>query len=275
MLLGVHCSVSGGYPNAFEEAETLGINTFQIFTKNQRQWREKTITPEEAEEFRQLQKERDIAVTLSHSSYLINLASEDAELQKKSRMAIVGELNRCAELGLDFTVLHPGSARNQPVEEAIERIAKGLTYALQETKGSNVKIALETVAGQGTTVGRTFEELKMIADLAGSDRIVFCFDTCHIFAAGYDIRSASGIEEVLHEWDEIIGLDRISCYHLNDSKGALGSRIDRHAHIGMGEIGEIPFRYLMQNFPDVPKVIETPKEKNWDAKNLEKLRSFV
>lgn len=275
MLLGVHCSVSGGYPNAFEEAKTLGINTFQIFTKNQRQWREKTVAPEEAEEFRQLQKERDIAVTLSHSSYLINLASDDPELQEKSRTAIVGELNRCADLGLDFTVLHPGSARDQPVEEAIERIAKGLTHALRETKGSDVKIALETMAGQGTSIGRSFEELKMIADLIGSDRIAFCFDTCHVFAAGYDIRSESAIEEVLHEWNEIIGLDRISCYHLNDSKGALGSHIDRHTHIGHGKIGEVPFRYLMQNFPDVPKVIETPKEANWDAKNLEKLRSFA
>src|SRR5699024_7593640 len=112
--------------------------------------------------------------------------------------------------------------------------------------------------------GRSFEELKMIADLVSSDRIAFCFDTCHVFAAGYDIRSESGIEEALHEWDEIIGLDRISCYHLNDSKGTLGSRIDRHTHIGHGEIGETPFRYLMQNFPDVPKVIETPKEGDWD-----------
>src|SRR5699024_625479 len=164
MLLGVHCSISGGLVNAFEEAKTLGINTFQIFTKNQRQWREKEIKPEEAEQYRQLQKEREIAVTLSHSSYLINLGSDTPELQEKSRRAIIGEINRCTDLGLDCTVLHPGAYRNQPLEEAIDRIAQGLTYALQETQGSKVKIAVETMAGQGTSIGRSFEELKMIAD---------------------------------------------------------------------------------------------------------------
>lgn len=276
MLLGVHCSVSGGLVNAFKEAEALGINTFQIFTKNQRQWREKVIDPKEAEEYKNQKKDQEIALTLSHSSYLINLASDDQALQEKSRAALIGELNRCTDLGLAFTVLHPGSARDQPVEEAIQRIAKGLRHALDATKDSKVKIALETMAGQGTSVGRSFEELKMIADLVEhEDRIVFCFDTCHVFAAGYDIRSTSGISETFEKWDEIIGIERIACLHLNDSKGELASNVDRHTHIGLGEIGDEPFKFIMRNYPDIPKIIETPKEDDWDAKNLKRLRSFV
>jgi len=276
MLLGVHCSVSGGLANAFKEAETLGINTFQIFTKNQRQWREKVIDPKEAEQYKKLKKDQQIALTLSHSSYLINLASDDSALQERSRSALIGELNRCTDLGLAFTVLHPGSARDQPVEEAIGRIAKGLRHALDATRDSKVKIALETMAGQGTSVGRSFEELKMISDLLDhDDRIVFCFDTCHVFAAGYDIRTESGIAETLEKWDKIIGIERIACLHLNDSKGELASNVDRHTHIGLGEIGDEPFKYLMRNYPDIPKIIETPKEDDWDAKNLERLKSFV
>lgn len=275
MLLGVHCSVSGGIINAFDEAEKLGINTFQIFTKNQRQWREKEIDDEEGQEIKDRQKNQKVKIIFSHSSYLINSAARDESLHEKSLKALTGELQRCDQAGLAFTVLHPGAAKDQDPKKAMEQVAKSLTQVLKNTSDSTVKIALENTAGQGTTLGRSFEELKNIADQVDSDRIVFCFDTCHAFSSGYDIRSEAGIKETLAKWEEVIGLDRLAAFHLNDSKGELGSHIDRHEHIGHGEIGDAPFEYIMQNFPDIPKVIETPKKDDWDEKNLERLRSFV
>ena len=275
MLLGVHCSISGGIINAFDEAEKLGINTIQIFTKNQRQWREKVVSDEEGQAIQKRQKEQDIKILFSHSSYLINSAAVDSSLHKKSLKGLIGELDRCNQAGLAFTVLHPGAAKDQEPEDAMEQVARTLTQALEATSGSDVKIALENTAGQGTTLGRSFRELKTIADQVDNNRIVFCFDTCHAFSAGYDIRSETGISETLSEWDDIIGLDRLACFHLNDSKGELGSHIDRHEHIGYGEIGDAPFEYIMQQFPDIPKVIETPKKDNWDEKNLARLRSYI
>jgi len=275
MLLGVHCSISGGIIKAFDEAQHLGINTFQIFTKNQRQWKEKEISAEEGQEFKDKKKEQKVKIIFSHSSYLINSAARDKSLHEKSLHALTGELQRCDQAGLAFTVLHPGAAKGQKRGAAMEQVAKSLVQALKNTNHSTVKIALENTAGQGTTLGRSFEELKNIADQVESERIVFCFDTCHAFSAGYDIRSESGIKETLAMWDEIIGLDRLAAFHLNDSRGELGSHIDRHEHIGHGKIGDTPFEYIMQNFPGIPKVIETPKEDDWDEKNLERLRSFV
>lgn len=275
MLLGVHCSTSGGIINSFDEARELGIDTFQIFTKNQRQWREKEINEEEGQEIKDRQKEEEVKIVFSHSSYLINSAARESSLHTKSVNALSAELQRCHQAGLAFTVLHPGAAKEQAPEKAMEQVAKSLIKALENTNHSSVKIALENTAGQGTTLGRTFEELKYIANLVDSDRIVFCFDTCHAFSSGYDIRSESGIKEVLDLWDEIIGLDHLACFHLNDSKGELGSHIDRHEHIGLGEIGDAPFQYIMQQFPNIPKVIETPKKDDWDEKNLRRLRNFI
>lgn len=274
-ILGVHCSAAGGVINAFDEAEKLGINAFQVFTKNQRQWKEKVIGDEEGESFRERRKSQGVVSVFSHAMYLINLASKDPMLKERSHAALVGELRRCQVLGLDFTVLHPGSAVDQTREEAIERIAEGLRFALDQTKGSSVKVLLENMAGQGSTVGGQFRDLRAISDLVGSDRIGFCFDTCHAFAAGYDIRTESGIKDAFAEWDETIGMQHITCFHLNDSVGKLGSRLDRHTHIGHGEIGDAPFAYIMRNFPSVTKVIETPKVDDWDEKNLKKLRSFL
>ena len=274
-LLGVHCSVSGGLLNAFDEAERLGIDTFQIFTKNQRQWKERLIAPEEAEAFRKRKAAAGIVSVFSHSSYLINLGTADPELLTKSRQALIGELRRCTALGLDYTVLHPGSARGRSRKEAINCIAEQLQLALGAVPDSPVKILLENTAGQGALIGKHFEELREIAGRVASDRIGFCFDTCHAFAAGYDIRSRAGLDDTLAEWDRIIGLDKLNCLHLNDSRGGLGSHLDRHVHIGHGEIGEPAFAGLMNRFRGIPKVIETPKKDDWDRKNLAKLRSFL
>ena len=275
MLLGVHCSIAGGLENAFDEAKELGINTFQIFTKNQRQWKEKEIDSKEGKSFQKTQSDSDVKVAFSHSMYLINLASGNPELIEKSYNAITGELRRCEALGLKFTVLHPGSAKDRGIDGAIESIAKQLKKALKATEGNKAMVLLENMAGQGSTVGDNFEHLKRIYDLIESDRVGFCFDTCHAFAAGFDIRTKDGIEDTLAKWDKVIGLKKLNCLHLNDSKGKLGSNLDRHQHIGEGEIGDVPFAYLMKNFPDIPKVIETPKDDDWDEKNLAKLRSLA
>lgn len=276
MLLGVHCSVAGGVVNAFDEAKTLGIDTFQIFTKNQRQWKEKSIDQAEGHEFQQRQQSEGVAVTFSHSSYLINLASGRPDLLDKSYRAIVGELQRCDALGLSFAVLHPGSAKDLGEEKAIQSIADQLNKAFAATPDGRAKIALENTAGQGASIGRSFEQLQAIAErIEDKSRIGFCFDTCHAYAAGYDIRTKTGFEETMAEWDKIIGLDHLTCLHLNDSKGELGSHLDRHEHIGHGALGEEPFRQIMQRFPNIPKVIETPKKDDWDQRNLQLLRSFV
>lgn len=275
MLLGVHCSIAGGLENAFVEAKELGINTFQIFTKNQRQWKEKEIDPKEGKSFQRTQSDSNVQVAFSHSMYLINLASGNPELLEKLLNGITGELKRCEALGLAFTVLHPGSAKDRGEEESIKTIAEQLKKALKATEGDKAKVLLENTAGQGATIGRNFDQLKQIYDLVESDRIGFCFDTCHAFSAGFDIRTKDGIEDTLGKWDKIISLKNLNCLHLNDSKGKLGSNLDRHEHIGHGEIGETAFAYIMQNFPDIPKVIETPKDDDWDEKNLAKLRSLA
>lgn len=275
LLLGVHCSVSGGLINAFDEAEKLGIDTFQIFTKNQRQWKERAIAPEEAKAFRQRRKESGILSVFSHCSYLINLATSDPLLLEKSRLALIGELERCTALGLDFCVLHPGSARGRDKKEALRCVADQLHLVLQAVPDSSVKILIENTAGQGALLGSRFEELAEIAEDLASERIGFCFDTCHAFAAGYDIRSHSTLEAVLADWDRIIGLEKLQGLHLNDSRGGLGSHLDRHEHIGHGEIGEEAFAFLMNAFREIPKVIETSKTDDWDRRNLAKLRSFL
>lgn len=276
MLLGVHCSVAGGLLNAFDEADTLGINTFQIFTKNQRQWKEKVIEPAEGDLFKEKQAHQGVQVTFSHATYLINLASGKPDLLEKSYNAIKGELQRCDALGLAFTVLHPGSAKDLGEEKAIQSIADQINRVFIELPDGTAKIALENTAGQGASIGRSFEQLAAIAErVEQKDRIGFCFDTCHAFAAGYDIRTKTGFEEAMADWDRVIGLEHLICLHLNDSKGDLASHLDRHEHIGYGKLGEEPFRQIMQRFPDVPKVVETPKKDDWDERNLALLRSLA
>jgi deoxyribonuclease IV len=274
MLLGVHCSISGGYENAFLEAERLGINTFQIFTKNQRQWREKVMTGEEAEAFRGNLSKYKINKALSHTTYLINIGSADEKIREQSVFSLVSEVQRCTALGISYAVLHPGSFKNSTIEKGIQNIVDGLLTVIEHTAGSEVKVLLENTAGQGSSIGGKFEHLGEIMDAVGSDRIGICIDTCHAFVAGYDIRTQAGFEEAMAEIDKWVGLSKLYAFHLNDSKGELGSHLDRHAHIGEGKLGLEPFRQIINRFPDVPKVLETPKENDMDAVNLELLRSL-
>jgi deoxyribonuclease-4 len=275
MLLGVHCSISGGLHKAFNEASSLGIDTFQIFTKNQRQWQEKTVGAAEKAIFINSLKNSNIKTAFSHASYLINLASNDDILWERSIKALTSEVQRCNELGLKFTILHPGNTKSLSEQEGIKKTIRALKTVIHATKNSKVKILLENTAGQGSSIGYRFEHLWQIMAGVESARIGACFDTCHAFAAGYDIRTKAGFETAMEELDNTIGLGNLHVFHLNDSKAGLGSKLDRHEHIGKGKLGLAPFKHIMKRFKHIPKVIETPKEDNMDAVNLRILRKLA
>ena len=275
LLLGAHVSIAGGYLNALTEARRLGADAIQIFTKNQRFWREKEISAEEGRSFRRAMPAHGVTRAFSHAIYLVSLGSENSEIVEKSMASLVAEINRCDALGLTHTVLHPGAAGTRTVDAAIVSIGDCLKSVLRATGESQVKILLENTAGSGTSVGGRIEYIADLMDHIGSPRIALCIDTCHAFAAGYDIRGEKNTEEFFKLVDKRIGLNRLQCFHLNDSKGGCGSRLDRHAHIGEGQIGVDTFRFIMNNFRHVSKVLETPKENDADTRNLSLLRSLV
>lgn len=274
MLLGVHCSVAGGVINAFNEVNDLGIDTFQIFTKNQRQWKEKIIPEQEGKSFKTELKKDKIKFAFSHCTYLINLASTEENLRQNSILALASEVERCHSLGLAYCVLHPGSTKGGHEGEGIKLIADALNLVIKNTPSIKVKVLLENTAGQGSSIGWKFEQLKEIFhQVENIERIGICFDTCHAFAAGYDIRTQNGLEDTFSKIDKLIGIKYLKVFHMNDSKGELGSRIDRHDNIGKGKLGLQPFKLIMNKFAHVPKVIETPKE--MDKENLTTLRSLI
>lgn len=276
--LGAHMSIAGGLPLACERGRDAGCDVIQMFVKNQRQWKGPKLEDEEVAEFRVAKKAHGIKTAFAHDTYLINMASPDKALWEKSVDAFVDELERCEALGLAFLVTHPGSPGEAGEALGIAHMAKGLNAAHKRTKGYAVRILLETTAGQGATVGRTFEQMRAILDgVKDPDRIGFCLDTCHVFAAGYDISTREGYERTMDAFDRAVGLKRIEAFHVNDSKKGLGCRVDRHENLGKGAIGLEAFRCLMTDprFREVPKVIETPKEDGMDAVNLRILREFA
>jgi len=278
MNLGAHMSIAGGLHLACERGKEVGCDVIQIFVKNQRQWASPKLKDDEAAEFKKAQKAAAISTAFAHDTYLINMATADPAMFKKSVFAFVDELERCEALGLASLVTHPGSPGAAGEEVGIRQMQKGLNDALRRTKGFQVKVLLETTAGQGQTVGWKFEQMKAILDgVKEPERIGFCFDTCHVFAAGYDISTREGYEKTMAEFDRAVGLDRIRAFHVNDSKKGLGCRVDRHENIGKGAIGLEAFRCLMKDprFRDVPKVIETPKEEGMDPVNLGILREMM
>ncbi len=275
MLLGVHCSIKGGLHNAINEAASLGIDTFQIFTKNQRQWKEKIIAPAEKAIFRETLRRSDIKQVFSHASYLINLATSNSSIHTLTRNALLGEIQRCDDLGIASIIIHPGFTKNTPKQTGMKNAIKMLKSVLNETNNSTVKILLENTAGQGSSIGHHFNQLQQFIEGIGSERIGICFDTCHAFAAGYDIRTKTGFETTMAELDATAGLNALYAIHLNDSKGALGSKIDRHEHIGRGAIGLEPFRQIMNTMKHIPKILETPKEGGMDVENLNILNGLV
>ncbi len=274
-MLGVHCSVSGGLEKAFDEARTLEINAMQVFTRNQRQWKAKPVSDEEQKAFADAGKNSTVKISFSHCSYLINLASEIEDNRLKSVAALQEEVDRCTRLGLSYCVLHPGAAGSQNFATAIDHIAAGLKTVLSATKDSKVMILLENTAGQGSSVGGTFENLLEIRKLVPGNRIGYCFDTCHAFAAGYDMRTENSAGDIFNKFNDVLGIENLKVFHLNDSKGDLGTHLDRHDHIGKGKLGLEPFRFIMNQFKDIPKVLETPKEDDGDRINLNLLRCLV
>jgi deoxyribonuclease IV len=281
-LLGAHLSIVGGYFKAVDAAAAFGMDTVQIFTKNNNQWRAKALTDDDVHAFREALERTGIRQPCAHDSYLINLASPDDELWQKSLDAFVVELERAEALGLAGVVMHPGSFVDSTERRGISRIVKGLDTACRRTKGFQTEIWLETTAGQGTNLGYRFEHLAEILSRSKfADRMGVCVDTCHIFAAGYPLASDAEYAATMNEFDDVIGVDRVRAFHLNDSKKGLGSRVDRHAHIGEGCLGIEPFRHVLNDprFADLPMYLETKKETRdgaeMDAVNLGRLRELM
>ncbi len=281
-ILGAHQSISGGYYKAVERAFEYGCDCVQLFTKNNNQWRAKPITAEEAEKFQQALAEKGISHPIAHDSYLINLASPDPILWRKSVAAFCEELGRAETLGIPYVVTHPGSSIEGNEKSGIRRVVRAMNEIHGRTKGLRVQCLLETTAGQGTALGRRFEQLAAIMDgVKTPDRLGICFDTCHVFAAGYPLGTKKEYSSTIKSFDQLIGVERIKAFHLNDSRRELGSRVDRHEHIGRGRMGLEPFRLLLNDrrFKKIPMYLETPKENegrnDWDAANLATLRGLI
>jgi deoxyribonuclease-4 len=276
--LGAHMSIAGGLHLACERGREVGCDVIQMFVKNERQWKARPLEDADAAGFKAARKAHRIATAFAHDTYLINMASPDAALWKKSVDAFVDELERCEALGLEFLVTHPGSPGEAGEEAGIRNMIRGLDAAHRRTKGFRTRVLLETTAGQGATVGWRFEQLKAIlGGLKDSDRAGVCLDTCHVFAAGYDLSTREGYERTMDEFDRHLGLRALEAFHVNDSKKGLGCRVDRHENIGKGAIGLEAFRCLMRDarFRGVPKVLETPKENGMDSVNLRLLRELA
>ncbi len=277
---GAHMSISGGLALAFDRLEQVAGEALQIFTVNQRQWQPKQPTPEEVEAFKTRWRKTPEIQVASHDSYLVNLASPKAETAEKSIVAFTGELRRCAALAVPYVIMHPGSHLGEGVAEGLKRFTANLDRAIDAAEtGNAVMVLLETTAGQGTNLGASFEELAIIIDKSAfPERLGVCYDTCHTFAAGYDIRTPETYASTMAEFDRLIGLARLKFFHLNDAIKGLGSRVDRHTHIGLGEIGLDGFRNLVNDprFADHPMVLETPKSDDLheDRENLERLRGL-
>jgi deoxyribonuclease-4 len=281
-ILGAHMSIAGGYHKAVEAAAEHGMTTVQLFTKNNNQWRAKPISEEDVRKFQAALAERGIVTPLSHSSYLINLAAPDNALWKKSVDGFVEELRRADALKIPYVVLHPGAFTCSSEGAGIQAVVRALDEVHQQTRGLAAQCLLENTAGQGTCLGCRFEQLAAILDgVKEPGRLGVCFDTCHAFAAGYALGGKKDYDRTFREFDQTVGLERIKAIHLNDSKRELGSRVDRHEHIGRGQLGLEAFRLLLNDprFRAVPMYLETPKGeqagRSWDTINLETLQGLV
>ncbi|HDQ26607.1 MAG TPA: deoxyribonuclease IV [bacterium] len=275
--IGFHASISGGLHNAIDEAVAAGAEAVQIFTANQRMWKVKTPDAGDVKLFLEKRRKSGIRYAVTHDSYLINLASVNPDILAKSRMAFSDEIKRSSMLGIDHIIFHPGSHTGGTHEQGITNIVTSLKAALKELPKGGPMLLLEATAGSGSHIGGRFEELAaIIKKLKRHPSVGICFDTAHVFEAGYDLKN--NYDEVFNEFDKICGMDRIKVFHINDSKTVFGSHADRHQHIGRGELGEKFFAKLMRDsrFKELPMILETPDEDGMDAVNiklLKKLRS--
>lgn len=276
-------SIAGGVSRALDRGEELGLDTIQIFTKNANQWTGRPISDEEQDRFKRRKEETGIDPVIAHDSYLINLASPDREMFQRSLDAFEDELLRCHCLEVPWLVMHPGAHLKTGEARAIVQIGKAIKVALLEQNETEVGVLLETTAGQGTQIGYRFEHLRdIMREIDLPERVGVCLDTCHIFAAGYDIRSREAYERTMDEFDKIVGLEYLQVIHVNDSKRELGSHVDRHEHIGRGQIGEEAFSFFLNDARlwDLPFILETPKtapdtQVPMDTVNVELLRKML
>ena len=282
MDVGAHMSISGGLHKALIRGKDLACDTIQIFTKSNMQWKARDLTQKEVDLFKKTQTKTGIRPVVGHDTYLINLASPDKELHKKSVDSFIVEMLRSEAIGLPYLVMHPGAHMDKGEKRGLKQIASSLNTVFKATKGTHVTVLLETTAGQGTNLGYRFEHLAQIMNLADEpERLAVCYDTCHTFAAGYDIRTKKAYNATLREFHRVIGLDKLKVFHLNDAKKGLGSRADRHEHIGKGLLGLDAFRFILtdRRFGDTPKILETPKGetkgRSWDDINLKTLRDLL
>ncbi len=282
-MFGSHLSIAGGLHNAVTEAVRLGMDCVQIFTKNQRQWKTPPLKDDQVKAWQAALAEANLGPTVSHDSYLINLGSPKDDTHAKSVALFRDELERCERLGVPYLVAHPGAHTGSGEEAALDKIAASLDQIHQDLRGYRTVTCLEITAGQGSNVGYKLEHLQhIIAEVAEPDRLAVCLDSAHALAAGYDLTSASGAESFCQEIDSVLGLDRIRVWHLNDSKVPLGSRVDRHEHIGHGHVAMEAFEVIVNHpsFQNIPKILETAKEDRpdgtpWDLVNLQTLRGLV
>jgi deoxyribonuclease-4 len=280
MRLGAHESIAGGLHKVFERAQSATCDAVQIFIKSNRSWAVKPLTEDEIAQFKTEAEETDVAPVVAHTSYLLNLGTPDELLWEKSRNMLITELERCEALGVPWLVLHPGSHVGSGEKNGLVRVAEGLGEVYAATPGFSTQILLETTAGQGDSLGHTFEQLARIIELTSQgERLGVCLDTCHVFAAGYELRTAEGYAVTMEAFDQVLGLERLKALHLNDSKGELGERKDRHEHIGKGHIGLDGFRSVVNDprLAGLPGLLETPKgeELEEDRENLRVLRALV
>ena len=280
---GAHMSIAGGLHRAIERGQAAGCDCLQIFVRNQRQWSAKPLEENDVRLWKASAQMAGMSYLVAHASYLVNLASADTVIWDKSVVALTDELERCEALGVPHLVFHPGAYVEATLKDGIGRITKGINEIHQRTRGLKASLLLETTAGQGSAIGHRFEHLAdILAAVRAPARLGVCVDTCHIFAAGYALSPPDAYAATIQEFEHVVGVEWVKCIHVNDSKRDLGSRVDRHEHIGEGRIGLAGFRNLVNDarFFDVPKILETPKGthtngRDLDMVNLARLRRLV
>jgi deoxyribonuclease-4 len=277
-LLGAHMPTAGGVQNSITSGKEIGCDAVQLFTSSPRQWRSGELKQETVDAFRDAVKLNEIAITVAHDSYLINLAAPEGEIRDKSRIAFRDELERAERLGISYLVTHMGAHLGEGIDVGLARLSESINWLHSELSGYHVRVALETTAGQGTTLGASFDQFPTIFnEVKDPDRLVVCMDTCHVFVAGYDIRTRETYDATLSELEANIGKNKLKVVHANDSQKGLGSKADRHAHIGEGEIGIDAFRFLVNDprFHGTPIILETPESETMHAVNLKRLRDLL
>lgn len=273
-------SIEGGVENAPLRGKKAGCQVIQIFTKNNNRWNSRQLTDKDIENFKKNSSDTGVIPSASHTAYLINLASPNTEIYKKSLDAFFDEMVRAEKLGLPYLIFHPGAHLGSGEDAGLKKIADSINILLKKVSDFKLMLLLETTAGQGSHLGYKFEHLSEIIKMVDEkEKIGVCLDTCHIFAAGYDISSEYGYKKTFEDFNKIIGIDKLKAFHINDSKKELGSRVDRHEHIGKGKLGLTAFRLLLNDtrFKNVPMILETPKGKTMreDKKNLSVLRGLI